>query len=126
MERSGTRTVTAMTKTSTPMPPIQWVKLRQKSRPWLMISTLSRMVAPVVVKPLTVSKNASIKTGISRLMTKGSAPKKETAIHASATMTSPSFENSVRSFGRRVRQISPPTASVMPIVMRNAQAHVSR
>ena len=42
------------------MPPIQWVKLRQNSMPRLSASTLVRMVAPVVVKPLTVSKNASI------------------------------------------------------------------
>ena len=45
--------------TSTPMPPTQWVKLRQNSSPWLMDSTSVRMEAPVVVKPLTVSKNAS-------------------------------------------------------------------
>ena len=45
--------------TSTPMPPTQWVKLRQNSSPWLMASTSVRMEAPVVVKPLTVSKNAS-------------------------------------------------------------------
>ena len=44
--------------TSTPMPPTQWVKLRQNSSPWLMASTSVRMEAPVVVKPLTVSKNA--------------------------------------------------------------------
>ena len=45
--------------TSTPMPPTQWVKLRQNSSPWLMASTSVRIDAPVVVKPLTVSKNAS-------------------------------------------------------------------
>ena len=41
------------------VPPTQWVKLRQNSSPWLMASTSVRMEAPVVVKPLTVSKNAS-------------------------------------------------------------------
>ena len=45
--------------TSTPMPPTQWVKLRQNSSPWLMASTSVRTDAPVVVKPDTVSKNAS-------------------------------------------------------------------
>ena len=51
---------TAMTNTSTPMPPIQWVKLRQNKTLWLRGSTAVRMVAPVVVKPETVSKKASI------------------------------------------------------------------
>ena len=49
----------ARVSTSTPMPPIQWVKLRQKSTPRGSVSTCGRMDAPVVVNPLTVSKNAS-------------------------------------------------------------------
>ena len=55
---------TAMTNTSTPMPPIQWVKLRQNSTPWPRGSTAVKNVAPVVVKPETVSKNASMKLGM--------------------------------------------------------------
>ena len=54
----------AMTNTSTPMPPTQCVKLRQNSRPRSMVSTSVRMLAPVVVKPETVSKKLSIKLGI--------------------------------------------------------------
>ena len=50
----------AMTNTSTPMPPTQWVKLRQNKAPRLKGSTAIRMDAPVVVKPETVSKKASI------------------------------------------------------------------
>ena len=49
----------AITKTSTPMPPTQWVKLRQNKIPRLRDSTSGRMVAPVVVKPETVSNSAS-------------------------------------------------------------------
>ena len=49
----------AMTNTSTPMPPTQWVKLRQNRLPRLSGSTAVRMDAPVVVKPETVSKKAS-------------------------------------------------------------------
>ena len=49
-----------MTNTSTPMPPTQWVKLRQNRPPRLRGSTAVRMEAPVVVKPETVSKKASI------------------------------------------------------------------
>ena len=54
---SGT---TASRSTRTPIPPIQWVKLRQKSDVWERASTFVRMLAPVVVKPLAVSKTASI------------------------------------------------------------------
>ena len=58
MDRSGVFS-SITTNTRMPMPPIQWVKLRQKIIPRLRASTSGRMVAPVVVKPLTVSKNAS-------------------------------------------------------------------
>ncbi len=43
-----------------PMPPSQWVSARQKSRLWGRASTSGRMVAPVVVKPLITSKQASV------------------------------------------------------------------
>ena len=45
--------------TRMPMPPNQWVKLRQKSIPLSSASTSVRMLAPVVVKPETVSNTAS-------------------------------------------------------------------
>ena len=47
-------------KTRTPIPPIQWEKLRQNRLAWLMASTFVRIDDPVVVKPLTISKRASI------------------------------------------------------------------
>ena len=47
----------AMTNTS--MPPTQCVKLRQNRLPRLSGSTAGRILAPVVVKPETVSKKAS-------------------------------------------------------------------
>ena len=81
----------AMTNTSTPMPPTQWVKLRQNRLPRLSGSTAVRMDAPVVVKPETVSKKASTYWGISPLSTKGSAPNADMASHASATVTKPSL-----------------------------------
>ena len=80
----------AMAKTSTPIPPTQWERLRQKRRPLLMASTSVRMVEPVVVKPETISKNASKKEGISPEMIKGSAPKADISTHTSATITRPS------------------------------------
>ena len=60
MARPSVRGMTAIRKTSTPMPPTQWEKLRQNSIPWLMDSTSVRMVEPVVVKPETISKKASV------------------------------------------------------------------
>ena len=59
MLRSSERGSTAMMKTSTPMPPIQWERLRQSSTPQLSSSTLATTEAPVVVKPETISKKAS-------------------------------------------------------------------
>ncbi len=55
----------ASRNTRTPMPPIQWVKLRQNREQWESASTSLKMLAPVVVKPDTVSKSASVKDGIS-------------------------------------------------------------
>ena len=46
------------------MPPIHWVSLRQKRMLGGMVSTESRMVAPVVVRPEAVSNSASTKEGM--------------------------------------------------------------
>ena len=56
----------ASQNTSTPLPPSQWLKLRQYRIPQERDSTSGRMDAPVVVKPDTISKNASMNLGISR------------------------------------------------------------
>ena len=50
-------------KNGTPMPPAQWVKLRQNSSPRGSASMSPRIVAPVVVKPETVSKKQSTSDG---------------------------------------------------------------
>ena len=81
----------AMISTSTPIPPNQCVKLLQKSIPLLMLSTSVKIDAPVVVNPLTVSKNASNTLGISPLITNGTHPTAESMIHANVTMIKPSF-----------------------------------
>ena len=52
--------IIARAKTNTPIPPIKWVKLRQKRREWVRTPTSSNIVAPVVVKPELTSKKASI------------------------------------------------------------------
>ena len=80
----------ASANTSTPIPPIQWVKLRHIIRLMGILSTSGSSVEPVVVKPDTVSNSASIKLGISPLITKGSAPNTDISIHAKATITKPS------------------------------------
>ena len=56
------------------MPPIQWVKLLQNSTHFGTTSTSVRMLAPVVVKPDTVSKRASMGFVMAPLKRKGSAP----------------------------------------------------
>ena len=82
---------TARRKTSTPMPPTQWVKLRQKRMPLGSPSTAGRMEAPVVVKPETVSKRASTRFGMAPERTKGRQPRKLMAIQARLTQTRPSL-----------------------------------
>ena len=80
-----------MTNTSTPMPPIQWVKQRQKFMPMGRASISVRIVEPVVVKPETTSKKASWYFGMQPEITKGRAPKADQSSQASATTTKPSF-----------------------------------
>ena len=81
----------AKAKTSTPIPPIKWVKLRQKSREWERTPTSLRIVAPVVVNPELTSKKASIIFGICPEKTKGRAPKKDQRIQQRATIKTPSL-----------------------------------
>ena len=47
-----------MVRMSTPMPPSQWMKDRQKEDAWAGPPTAGRMDAPVVVKPLAASEEA--------------------------------------------------------------------
>ena len=86
MEFSSSRDVIISTNTSTPIPPIQWVRHRQKLIPIGRLSISCRIVEPVVVKPDTVSKNASMYAGMLPEMTNGSAPKADHRSQASATM----------------------------------------
>ena len=80
----------ASDSTMMPMPPIQCVRLRQKSRPCGTASMSVRMEAPVVVKPDMVSKKASVKLGIAPESMKGSEPKREKSSQAKVTMAKPS------------------------------------
>lgn len=59
MEFSSSKEVSIMTNMSTPMPPIQCVRLLQKAIPRGRASISVKIVEPVVVKPDTVSKKAS-------------------------------------------------------------------
>jgi hypothetical protein len=81
----------ASINTSTPMPPTQWVKLLHMSMDWDKPSTLSRMLAPVVVNPEIVSNSASAREGIWPLIQKGRAPKKLSTTQIKATATKPSL-----------------------------------
>jgi hypothetical protein len=69
-----------------PIPPIQWVRLRQNKMLFGKDSTSVRMVAPVVVKPDMVSKKASVKEGIVPLIRKGKVPKSEITIQVDPTI----------------------------------------
>ena len=84
--------ITASRKTNTPMPPIQCVKLRQNKLQCERASTSLRIEAPVVVKPDTVSKSASVNEGISPESQKGKAPNKLIIIQLNAVAALPSFK----------------------------------
>ena len=83
--------ITAMTNTSTPMPPTQWVRQRQKFMHLGSPSISLKIVEPVVVKPDTTSKNASSNRGMQPESRKGSAPNTDHRIQASATIRNPSL-----------------------------------
>ena len=89
----------AITKTRTPIPPIQCVKDLQISMDLGISSTEGIILEPVVVKPDTVSKNASMKLGIDLEKKKGRQPKNESTIHDRDTMTNPSFAKTSVVFG---------------------------
>ncbi len=92
----------ARDSTMIPIPPIQWVRLRQNRIPWEMLSMSVRVVAPVVVKPDMVSKNASVKEGMAPESIKGRLPHREKAIHPKATTAKPSLgRRSCRNFPNR-------------------------
>ena len=80
----------ASRNTRTPMPPTQWLKLRQYIMPFGRLSTSGKMDAPVVVKPETISNKASINLGMAPESTKGRLPARERTIQLSATQTIPS------------------------------------
>ena len=81
---------TANAKTRIPIPPMRCVKLRQNKLECANASTSVKILEPVVVNPLVVSKNASTKRGMSPLITKGIPPNKENNTHDKATITKPS------------------------------------
>ena len=88
------------------MPPIQWVKERQNKMPLCRCSISVRIVAPVVVKPDTVSNSASIYEGIAPEITNGNAPNKLSTIQLSATITKPSFASSIFPLGMQASSAS--------------------
>ncbi|MPN53690.1 hypothetical protein SDC9_201356 [bioreactor metagenome] len=74
-----------------PSPPIQWVRLLQYNMLLGKDSTLSKTVAPVVVKPDIVSKNASVTDGILPLRQKGNNPISVKHIQQKVTIKEPSL-----------------------------------
>ena len=77
----------AIMKTSTPIPPIQWEKLRHIRTERGRISTSPRIVAPVVVNPDTISKSASTGLGKQPLKYRGMAPQILSMTQQTATLT---------------------------------------
>ena len=75
-----------MVKRIIPIPPMSWIKLRQKRMPWGMASTFTRMEAPVVVNPDTDSKKASVMLSGLGMRQKGNMPKTVKKNHIEVTI----------------------------------------
>ena len=121
IDRAPIFEISASVSTSTPMPPTQWVKLRQNSSPFGSASTSVRIVEPVVVKPDTVSKKQSTSEGMLPWKKNGSPPKNDTRIQLSATVAKPSRARRLSLRGRSSAS-SPPAAIVTAIASRIAGA----
>ena len=121
IDLSGALAVIAITNTITPIPPIQWENDRQNSIDFGRISTFGTIEAPVVVRPLTISNKASVKEGISPLMTNGSAPTSELATQQTATAINPSFEKKIIFLGLRKKTIAAPTIKAPAMVSPNTK-----
>ncbi len=67
------------------MPPSQLLMLRQKRIPRVQLSISESDVAPVVVKPLIISKKAVLYEEKSPEMTSGIAPKAAAITHVKVT-----------------------------------------
>ncbi len=74
-----------------PIPPSQWVRLRQNRRERGSTSMSVRIDAPVVVNPLIDSKIASSTAGIAPETTNGRQPSRPPSIQVAATINSPSL-----------------------------------
>ena len=88
----------AKTKTKIPIPPIQWVKLRHNNIHFGKDSTSFKILDPVVVKPETVSKKASIKCGIVPENQNGRAPTIDNTTQHKPTAIRPSRAKYMRCF----------------------------
>ena len=75
----------AMVKNTIPKAPIHWVWVRQNKMAWGIHSTSSMMVAPVVVKPDMVSKNASVTLSIYPPIRNGIIPNTLKTVQVSVT-----------------------------------------
>ena len=75
-----------MGKTMMAKPPIHCVMLRHSRMSFGTVSMQGRMVAPVVVKPDSASKKASVKLGTLLLSRYGMAPKSDNTSHEMQTM----------------------------------------
>ena len=82
--------IRATVKTTIPTPPCHCVRLRQKSRERGSDSTSRKTVAPVVVKPDTVSKKASRALCVAPFIRKGSIPMRERRSQVRVTVSIPS------------------------------------
>ena len=103
-----------------PRPPIHCVLARQKRVAWVIESMSVMTVAPIVVKPLMVSKKAEA-TSMRMKRMKGSMPMSEKTTHERATTIKESAREKCSSALRRPRSRHvPPTVQLTKAERRKA------
>ncbi len=103
----------ATTSTMMPMPPYQWSAWRQRLSEGAIESRPVRTVAPVVLRPDIVSKNASVNVSPGSDSNSGTVAIVDMKIHASVTSRNPSRDRNSR-LCRRVSATSSAPIATLP------------
>lgn len=112
---------TSNVNTTTPTPPIKCVDDLQNRRPLGKSSILLSMVAPVVVKPETDSKNALGNVNSPPHIRYGSIPNIQDRNHANMVMAKPSDMLISSVLRTKIRGKSPTIRVVIPLIRRGVK-----
>ena len=109
-------------KTTTPKPPMKCVEERQNSRLRGSASTSSRMVAPVVVKPDTLSNHAFANVNGPPQRAYGSMPNRKESSHDRKMIMYPSFREICSVFRTKMKGKMPTVKVRAKLIRSGARA----